>query len=293
MIDQEGAGEFFSAVRQLVAEGEVIYLPMGPAASLVTGVTGRWTSGGILRDVSSPGGNVELQDCQFFASIGGGFPGMMPGGGGFLSSSSAEGPEGFEKVFENSFGSLWKNANSIPKNEPSKAAVSLTALILLAGLGLALIALDLGLARDHRRPRLAAAAAALVAASICLLPLARSAVDQLRNPPEAPARSDGMPFGGPPPGFNPGGPDPGGMFEPPDVPEELQERYDQVQSTVFDWLGRGRDPRSFWSIEDEMRFRRHVELDETAEAALLLDQALKRLKDLEGNPPRAEDARQP
>ncbi|MBN1421165.1 MAG: hypothetical protein JXP34_20500, partial [Planctomycetes bacterium] len=48
MIHREGAREFFDAVGRLVGPGEIIFLPNPMASSLLTGVTGRWTTGGIL-----------------------------------------------------------------------------------------------------------------------------------------------------------------------------------------------------------------------------------------------------
>jgi hypothetical protein len=309
MIHQDGAREYFDATARLVAPGEVILLQNPMAASLLTGVTGRWTSSGILRDVQSAEGRATPEECHFYATFGGGgFMGGGPGPGGFgdqrrgggFGSSGA--PAGFEQVFENSMGSLWKNPATLPRLEPAKAAVSLAGLVVLAGLGMLCIALDLLLPRAARRARLGIAVAAFAAVAAFVAPLAATAMGELMHPPEAPARGPDMPFGGPPPGFAPGGPMPGfgpggpmAPMGPTALPAELQQRYDRIQQSIFIHLGMGGDPRTFWAPEDEMEFRELVGGGKIAEAGVFLDRAIERLDRAEGaeqkNPPTQEQGR--
>jgi hypothetical protein len=293
MIHQEGAREYFQATKRLVGQGEVIYLQNPMAASLLTGVTGKWTSSGILRDVKSAEGRTTPEECEYFAMVGGGggFPGGGPGMGG---GGPSEAPQGYEKVFENSFGSLWKSGTPGPKREPAKAAVPLASLVLMAVLGLGISFLDLRLTKGRVRPRLIAGALAFVTAALCLTPLARTATDELLHPPKAPAGGSDMPFGGPP-GFGRGGPnqrDPeprGSQVTAPrssgetsqldmDLPENLKERYGQLQRALAELRRQGKDPEPAWPMEDRMRFRRLLEIGTTAEAETFLDEALERLK---------------
>ncbi len=88
-----------------------------------------------------------------------------------------------------------------------KASVSTPGLFMLAGIGLALILLDFGLARENVRARGIIAAVAFLLACSSLATLAWTSVGELRHPPKAPASRDAIPFGGPPPEFL-GGVDP-------------------------------------------------------------------------------------
>ena len=272
MLNQEGADAFFAAVEERVQTGEVVYLRNAVAGSLVTGVTGRWTSSGILRDVRSGGDRAGPEDCHFYASVAGGSPGF---------GSAGEAPDGFREVFANDFGTLWKNGTDLPLLDVHPAEVPFGALVLLAALGVVLITADLALPRDRVRARWAVGTIGLLMAAGCLVPLTLKAVDELRHPPEAGPPPEESLLGLPPPfpgapGAGPAGP--GLPPEIPPVPAGLQERYDRIHAALREHLEQGKDPRFFWAPADEMRLRRLIELDETTEAGSLLDAALARLE---------------
>ncbi|MCP5517838.1 MAG: hypothetical protein H7A45_11355 [Verrucomicrobiales bacterium] len=273
LVNQEGAREFLAAITEHVAPGEVISLPGGPVASLVTGYTGRWTTGGILRDVEAAGGQTSPADCAFVAEMGSGSPAGGPGRGGFGRNGGGV-PQNFERVFENSFGSLWKNPADIAPLPARQAALSLTGLLVMVFAALVLMLLDWRLPPTHNRSRAVAATIGVLLAMACLTPLAQTSVDEWRNPPEPPARGRGAAFDAPPPGF-PQPPQSQTRMVPPDViPDYLRDRYDAVHRRIPEMLARGEDPRAFWAPEDELRLRRHLSVGETNEAAQLLDTAL-------------------
>jgi len=210
LLTREGAEDFFDAVKENVAPGDVIHIDDGAAANLIAGATGRWTSSGILRDVRSENGRVRPEECDFAAVLGGGMG--MPGPGGPMGFQGL--PSGFEKVFENEYGTLYRNPAKVEHaREPSKADVSLPLLAGIALVGVLLVLTDLvPVPRAFAGP--VAAGAGTIVVALCLLPLTRTAIDELRNPPSAPpGRGEGGPGFGPPgfggpgfggPGFGPG-----------------------------------------------------------------------------------------
>ncbi len=202
LLTRAGADAFFAAVQAHVKLGDVIYMNDGPAASMLVGVTGRWTSGGILRDVRSETGRTGPQECDFFVVLSGG---GGPGPGGFGGASSP--PGGFEQVFENEYGTLYRNtAPVVHAREPLKPGVSLPLLVTMAAVGLLLTLIDFLPAR-HQRVRRVAAILGLLMAGACLAPLTQIAVAELCNPPQPPQqRWDGGPGAPGGPGF--GGPNP-------------------------------------------------------------------------------------
>jgi hypothetical protein len=128
----------------------------------------------------------------------------MPGPGGPMGFQTI--PAKFEKVFENEYGTLYRNPAKVEHaREPLKADVSLPHLAVMASVGLLLVLVDLV---PRRRPRVGifAAVVGTIVAAVCLLPLTKTAIGELRNPPSTPAWSEGPPGG--PPGF--GGPGFGG-----------------------------------------------------------------------------------
>lgn len=204
-LSRAGADEFFQAVKTNVRPGDVIYVDDGTAGSLLVGVTGRWTSSGILRDVRADNARARPQDCDFVAVFSGGMGMMGPGG----ARASQDETSGFEKFFENEYGSLSRNTAKVEHaREPLKPAVSLRLLLVMTAVGVWLILLDL-LPNQHVRVRRFATVIGSITAAVCFLPLTSSAVAELRNPPVAPIgqRGDGPGFGGPGPGrLGPGGP---------------------------------------------------------------------------------------
>jgi hypothetical protein len=196
--------EFFDAVKTNVELGDVIHIDEGATANLITGATGRWTSSGILRDVRSENARAKPEECDF-AVVLGGFMGM-PGPGGPRGFQSL--PSKFEKVFENDYGTLYRNPARVEHaREPLAPDVSLPLLAGIALVGVLLIAIDLP--RTPRpRARLLAAVAGTIVVAACFVPLTSTALDELRHPPSAPPpRWEG------PPGFGPGP-----MLPPPATP---------------------------------------------------------------------------
>ncbi len=216
MLSSPGAEDFISAVKENVHLGDVIHIddPMG--GSLIVGVTGRWTSSGILRDVRSENGRAQPKDCDFKVVLS---RGMGPGGGGGFGGrggqmSSQDPPSGFEKVFNNEFGSLYRNTAKVDHpRQPLKPDVSLLLLTVIAIVGFLLVLIDY-LPVSIRHARSAAAAIGTIIVALCFLPLTNTAIGELRNPPSVSrAQLDGGPGFGPPgfggpgfggPGFGPG-----------------------------------------------------------------------------------------
>lgn len=195
-----GAEEFFDAVRGMVKTGDLIYMQDGAGANLITGATGGWTTGGILRDVRSESGHAGPEECDFAVTLGGGMG--MPGPGGPMGSQELT--EDFEKLFENEYGTLYRNT-AAPKHDrrPLAADVSLAMLAAIAAVCAALVLIDLvPVSRWYFRP--VAAAVGVVVVALCLVPLTSKAIGELRDPPSAPAWEWDRPpgFGGP--GFGPG-----------------------------------------------------------------------------------------
>jgi hypothetical protein len=273
-LQQEGATEFFAATKRLVAMGEVVSAE-GPTGSLLTGATGCWATGGILRDVRSAEDRSRPDKCHFIAILSGG---SMPGRPGFGGGGNADPPEGFTKVFENGFGALWKNETPPPKGVPVTASVSALGLFVLAGVGLLLILLDFRLARENVRARCIIAGVAFLLASISLSTLAGTAIGELRHPPKAASAQTNTFSGGPSPGISPGGVDLAGLGDPAGIPEKLRAKFDRIHQFLGKTVRAGGDPRSVWSPEDQMRFRRLLEDDKEDEAEALLDQATQRMK---------------
>jgi hypothetical protein len=205
LLRRPGAEDFFEAVRTNTTPGDVIYMADPASANLIAGATGRWTSSGILRDVRSENGQARPKQCDFAVVLGGGMG--MPGPFGPMGFSTL--PSDFEKVFENEYGTLSRNPAKVEHvRQPLAPEVSLARLAAIAMVGLLLVLVDLC---PFRRPavRPVAAAVGTIVAALCLLPLANTAIGELRHPPSAPpGRGEGPPGFGPPgfggPGFGPG-----------------------------------------------------------------------------------------
>ncbi|MBN2508276.1 MAG: hypothetical protein JXQ71_16475 [Verrucomicrobia bacterium] len=171
----EGAAEFFKAVTTRVAVGEVIATVDGGGASFLTGSTGRWTTGGMLREVRSEAA-TPAEHCHFLAALGG-----KPARG------AKPPPKGFTKVFENAFGTLYQNEVPQPKRWPAAAVVSGVELAVLAALGICLVLVDWALPRERIRARALLGAGAFGVALYCVATLAWTAAEELRHPPEVTA----------------------------------------------------------------------------------------------------------
>jgi hypothetical protein len=181
MNQQRGATEFLEAITRQVAAGETIYLPDGPVARLVSGCTGRWTTGGILHNPRSPGVQVGPEDCHFWVMIGG-----RPIAGPKLNRS-------FTRAFGNAYGTLYKNKLSLPKKESVKAVVSGLSLMVLSLVGMGLLLFDWWWPRQRVRERLLAVGLTLVLTSVCLARLVRVTTVKPPPPPKGTAWKDNTP----------------------------------------------------------------------------------------------------
>jgi hypothetical protein len=192
LIHQRGANAFFAAVRQTVAVGDVIHVAEPPLASLIAGVTGRWTTSGILRDVrsSAPASPPDQCDYLVLAREMGGPPGPPMPGRERPQRFRPDPPPGFEKVFANEFGSLWRNP-SPPEHlrAPAPAVLSLPRLAGLAAVALGLVVVDL-LRRPSRTARWLVPLLGALMVAVCLWPLVQTAARELTHPPTPPPRPE-------------------------------------------------------------------------------------------------------
>lgn len=247
-IHRPGAREFFAAVRRLVAEGDIIFVPDPPLASLTAGAAGRSTTSGILRDVSPFEPPADPADCEFA---------VAPGGAPAFAKPEPPWP-GFEVAFANEFGILWRNLSPPGRaRTPPRPVLPTLALLALAGVGLLLVAADVA-GRGLRRSPLIAGAA-FIAAAACLAPVGAEAVRELRDPPRPAAGARDFPSPRPP-------------------PPELGLLHDRVQRAIRETVAEGGDPRGFWAPEDERRFHELVRDRRFAEARRHLEAVLEKLE---------------
>ena len=147
LLTRAGADDFFDAIKANIALGDVIHIEDGVGANLIVGATGRWTTSGILRDVRSDQTPVQADKCDFAVVLSGGMG--MPGPGGPMGSRNP--PSNFEKVFENDYGTLYRNPAKVEHvREPLKAEVSLPLLALISIAALMLLVGDFLLPHSAR-----------------------------------------------------------------------------------------------------------------------------------------------
>lgn len=259
LLRRPGAEEFFDAIHCNVTQGDVIFMHEPPAAALITGVTGRWTSSGMLSEVRSAEGPPQPQDCDFAVILQSGGRGRAPLRDNVRHLRPGA-PPGFEKVFENEYGSLWRNPVRPQHNrQPGRASVPLPMLLVMLAAGLLLVTLDLLPAPWPRLRKLAPVVGAVVVAG-CLLPLTRIAVGELRNPPTPPPQRAERPLQTP-------------------FGEDIHRRHERVHDAVRRHIEHGIEPDYFWPREDEERFHRLMQEGSFQEANQLLENALQILGD--------------
>lgn len=278
VLRRADAEEFFEAVRTNVEPGDIIQIDEGATGNLIAGATGRWTTSGILRDVRSENGRVRAEACDFAAVVGGGMG--MPGPGGRMGSRTP--PTNFKKVFENDYGALYQNPTKVEHpREPRAADVNLPCLVVIAGVGFLLVLIDLWVRRAYVRP--IAGLVGTIAVALCLVPLATTAIGELRNPPSVSSQSwPGGPGG--PPGAGPGGPPGGGPgFGPPGSEQGLflpQVLLREADADKNDAVSR----EEFLGLAD----RWFKSWDADRNGNLSLDEAAQGLQSLLGPPPGME-----
>jgi hypothetical protein len=253
-LRRAGADDFFAAVRANVKPGDVIYINDGAAASLLVGVTGRWTSSGILRDVRSENGRAKPEECDFMAVLSGGM-GPGPGGPQTAQKPTTE----FEKVFENEYGSLHRNTAQVEHaRTPLEPDVGLRQLAVIMIAVLLLVAVDV-LPMRLARLRVVAAAAGTIVVALCFFPLASTALGELRHPPSAPAHrgEDGLGFGGP--GFGPGQFFAAAVLREADSDKSGDVSVDEFKAVAERWF-------QSWAADDKDQ----LNLDATAQGFQLL-----------------------
>jgi hypothetical protein len=257
LIHQRGADAFCAAIRTNVAMGDVIHVGEPPMASLIAGVAGRWTTSGILRDVRSTEPPPPPERCDYLVLIREIRGPAMPARP-LSARPRFDAPPGFERVFENEFGSLWRNQSRLEHaREPAHATLSRRRLLGLVVTGLALVALDFP-RRALRGRRWPAPVLGTIAAAFCLWPLMREAASELANPPTPPARQE--------------------QAGPPAPDDAIRRQHERVIRAVERWLNEGHNPDAFWSPDTEDRFRQLMEQGRVAEARRLLEQARQALE---------------
>ncbi len=190
-LHQRGVDAFLAAVREYVAVGDVIHVADPPVAALISGVAARWTTSGVLRDVR-PYEPAPLPDqCDYLVLT---RAASQPPEAPVPEKKSphqfrAYPPRDFEKIFENEFGSLWRNLNRPDHpRKPPHAVLSLPRLVGVGIVGLALVTVDL----LFRLPRVHRWLVPVIGASVvavCLWPLARTAAKELAYPATPPPRT--------------------------------------------------------------------------------------------------------
>jgi len=270
VLRRADAKEFFEAVRTNVEPGDVIQIDEGATGNLIAGATGRWTTSGILRDVRSENGRVRAEACDFAAVVGGGMG--MPGPGGRMGSRTP--PANFKKVFENDYGALYQNPEKVEHpREPRAADVNLPCLVVIAGVGFLLVLIDLWVRRAYVRP--IAGLVGTMAVAMCLVPLATTAIGELRNPPSVSSQPWEGGRGGPPgggPGFGPPGSEQGLFLPQVFLREADADKNDAVSREEFLALAE--------------RWFRSWDVDRNG--SLSLDEAAQGLQSMLGSPPGME-----
>ncbi len=181
-IHQPGVEGFLEAMRRNTEQGDVVFVPDPPVAALITGATGRWTSNGMLSDVSLTEAPPDPEDCDYLALVQPKQSPTLPPGRAFRLPR-LDAPPRFEKVFENEFGSLWRNPATPEHNrQPAGATVGLVSLCLILTAGLSLVILDLWPVGQTGPRRFAALLGGVVVAA-CLWPMVRTAAAEFWNPP--------------------------------------------------------------------------------------------------------------
>ncbi len=238
LIHRPGARAFFQVVRREVPERAVVFAEDPVLAAFLSGAAGRPASSGLLRDVLSYEAPAGLEDCEFAVTI----PATR------RLFRVREPLSGFQRIFRNAFGSLWKNERPPGRKVEVPPPVLPTGLLaLLAAVLLATAAVDLaGPAALRRSPFIPLLAFAAVAA--CMAPVGAHALAELRCAPR-PA------------------PDAAAPRVPPAMPLELSLAYHRLQRLL--------DAEAFWTPEDEARLFELVEAGRFDRALRLVDDALR------------------
>jgi len=168
-------------------------------------------------------------------------------------------PSGFEKVFENEFGSLWRNSNRPDHlRAPAPAVLSLPRLAGLLAVALGLVVVDL-LRRPRRTARWLVPLLATLMVAVCLWPLVQTAARELTHPPTPPPRPE-LP----------------GLRVDDDA---IRRQHERVVQAVEQWVNDGKDPDAFWPPEAEEHFHSLMRQGRIQEARDLLQNALRALSD--------------
>ena len=270
-IHQPGAESFFEAISRNTEPADVVFVPDPPVAALITGVTGRWTSNGMLSEVSLTERRPEPKDCDYIALV---QPKRPPGPllGRPIRPPRPDAPAGYERVFENEFGSLWRNPVKLEHSrQPARPAVGLVTLCIIWAAGLFLVILDLRPVRRSGPLRLAVPICAAVVAA-CLFPVVRTAALEFQNPPVR-------------------YPEPLAPRPLPPFVEEIRHKHEMVQNTVQSHLEQRISPDYFWRPQDQQRFDRLMQESRFEEANQLLDERLRLLDETLRSDTPAGDAR--
>lgn len=261
-LHRRGAERFFANVRKEVPPDAIIFVEDPPLASLLSGATSRRTTSGILRDVRPLLPPPSPLECDFAVTLG---PERYREPREALKPPPAAGPPGFEIAYENPFGTLWRNPSPpVRKLAAPAPALKTHVLLALSGIGLILLIVDL-LTSARLRSSSIIPSAAFVAAAMCMAPLCLVAMLEFRHPPRPAA-------------------DVAQEFSPRAPPVELRDLHRKIQEAIPRVLENGGDPRAFWSPEDERRFHELARSGRFEDARRLLEEAAKKLEELEAKP---------
>jgi hypothetical protein len=257
---------------------DVVFVGDGPTASLLAAMTGRRTTGGMLREVRPSSARPGPRDAGVIvvpkqppetgpAPFGGpprawGPPGTLPD------------PVGMELVVEGEYSKLFRNPD--PALVPSVPVPVMGVLgIGLLGLCIAGVILLDSVRHSMGVPSLVAFLVGLgVVWAACSVRLYEGVLRELRNPPVPEQETQGE-IGRPGPGRR-GPPPPWAPHEKP--PAELADKYFRVMDLVRVYFVRGRSPDYFLPPEASTEIREAFKQGDLERAERLLDEALERYK---------------
>ena len=270
--------EMIELVSETTGKDDVIFVGDGPAASLLTAMTGRRTTGGMLAEVRPAAARPGSRDAAVIVvPKQAGETGAPPFGGpprAWAPPGSLPDTAGMELVVEGEYSKLFRNPDPVPA--PSVPAPVMGALVIgLLGLCIAGVILLDSVRHTMGVPSLVAFLVGLgVVWAACSVRLYEGVFRELRNPPVPEEGADGE-IGPPGPGRR--GPPPPWT---PDTrpPAELEDKYFRVMDLVRAYFVRGRSPDYFLPPDASREIREAFTQGDLERAERLLDEALERYK---------------
>lgn len=192
LLHMEDNRALFDLIRQNTLPGDVILVRQGAQGSLITAVTGCWTTSGMLREVHSEKRQAGPQDVDFAINQDREFsriesPFGAPARARERNQWDNKTPTGFVLIAESGGWKLHANPRQSSQDRDIPEPVAgpwLLSILLMCGVGLCLLDTTRAerlLKRPWARP--VAAIACIALAACCLLPLLAGAIVEIRNPP--------------------------------------------------------------------------------------------------------------